>query len=929
MKKYFLIHNLQCRKCARDFTSSLTALSDISSATIDMDSCVLMVEHLESCTCDLFHKITQVIKKLDLDLGISPLPDHLKSRLNIKGIVQLVPGSRQAATHHQQNHGIVYNANTITSHQRDTILSDHGGCSGKEICYHTPKLTCPNCSSHILEELNDLNWVKSATYSLFTRQISITLSGDLPHDHLSQVQIIVHRHEPDVAVFYTTVEDLVQIPAGSTLIYLMPKLTCPNCSAHIVEELNNLDWIKSASYNLFTREMSISLSEALPCDHLSQIQQIVHNHEPDVEVIYQQSPSATILQSNAQSKETEHPEGAGSLLQLKYRIIGSVIVFVLAMILLHSAAAPVMLCNIIFLIAYVLVGIDVYILALKRIKGSLCSEQFLMVIASLGAIALGEYPEACAVMVLYQIGEYFQNQAIDKSRRSIQALLDLCPDTANLVTQEGLQEIPVSRIRVGDILSVRPGERIPCDGTVTRGQSFIDTSSITGESLPSSVAPGDSIFAGCIVQNGLIEFQSTKITAESTAARILKMVESSGARKARSENFITTFARYYTPTVVILSIVLTLIPTVFFDGVFTDWIQRSLIFLVVSCPCALVISIPLTYFSSIGIASRQGILVKGSSYLDALSKVKCIYFDKTGTLTKGNFKIRDIITTQFASRRQLLQILADCEQSSTHPLALALLQGAKAEGISPQQITKVEEIAGQGLKAKCQGATYLVGNRKLMAKFKVDLPPRDGSDTTEIFVAEPQRLLGIITIADEIKEDSAEAIASLKKLKIKTVMLTGDKKAAAQTVGRGLGLDEVHYELLPQDKVQIIEEEKKRHHEAFAVVGDGINDAPALALADVGFAMGGIGSDAANEAADIVIMGDSPAKIPQALQLSRQTRIIVWENIIFAIGVKIVLLILGALGMIGMWLAIFGDVGVMIIAVINALRMLILRKKTN
>ena len=575
-----------------------------------------------------------------------------------------------------------------------------------------------------------------------------------------------------------------------------------------------------------------------------------------------------------------------------------------------------------YAVPYAVIGYDVVFKAARNIAhGQVFDENFLMMIATVGAFATGEYIEAAAVMLFYQVGELFQSVAVGKSRRSISALMDIRPDHANIEVGGELTEADPEDVAVGDEIIIKPGERIPLDGVVLEGEGTVDTSALTGESLPRTVRPGDDVVSGCINQTGLLKVQVTKPFGESTVARILELVENSASKKAHAENFITRFARVYTPAVCFAALALAVIPPIFAGGWLT-WLHRALIFLVISCPCALVISVPLSFFGGIGGASREGILVKGGSYLEVLSRSGTVVFDKTGTLTKGVFNVTAVHPQEIPEAR-LLELAAYAESYSTHPIAKSILDALNKEP-DRSRIASYEELSGRGVKAVIDGDEVCVGNDKLMEEIGVKWHPCHHAGTT-VHAAVNGRYAGHIVISDELKETSREAVSALKAQGVgKTVMLTGDSRAVGEDTAKRLGMDEVHTELLPADKVEKVEEllSSKAAGSALVFVGDGINDAPVLSRADIGIAMGAMGSDAAIEAADIVLMDDDPAKVALAIRISRKTLRIVRENIIFALGVKAAVLILGALGFATMWAAVFADVGVSVIAILNAMRCL-------
>ena len=589
-----------------------------------------------------------------------------------------------------------------------------------------------------------------------------------------------------------------------------------------------------------------------------------------------------------------------------------------------SVSPPVFL--ILYLIPYLIIGWDVLWRAVRNIAhGQVFDENFLMALATVGALAIGEYPEAGAVMLFYQVGELFQSYAVDQSRKSITALMDIRPDYANIEAEGGLKQVDPEDVAVGDAIVVKAGERIPLDGVVLEGSSTVDTAALTGESLPREIQPGDDVISGCVNLSGLLKVRVTKAFEESTVAKILDLVENSASKKAKAENFITKFARYYTPIVVLAAVALALLPPLLTSIPWVDSIQRALNFLVVSCPCALVISVPLSFFGGIGGASKDGILVKGGNYLEVLARTEIVVFDKTGTLTRGVFNVT-AIHPDHCDQGQLLELAALAECWSDHPISRSLKE-AYGQEIDAARVSSVEEVAGRGVKAVVDGHTICAGNDKLMEDIGVSWHPCHRVGTT-VHVASDGVYLGHIVISDEVKPDAKEAVAALKAAGVrKTVMLTGDAQAVGEDVAKQLGLDEVHTQLLPADKVERVEALLKEVSPkgALAFVGDGINDAPVLSRADIGIAMGALGSDAAIEAADIVLMDDDPARIALAMDISRRTVRIVYQNIVFALAIKAACLALGALGLAGMWLAIFADVGVMVLAVLNATRALYTR----
>lgn len=576
----------------------------------------------------------------------------------------------------------------------------------------------------------------------------------------------------------------------------------------------------------------------------------------------------------------------------------------------------------VFLAAYLIIGGDVVKKAVKNIgQGQIFDENFLMAIATIGAFFVGEYAEAVAVMLFYQVGECFQSYAVNRSRKSIADLMDIRPDYANVIREGTAVEVGPEEVEIGETILVRPGERIPLDGKVLKGASSLDTMALTGESLPRDVAEGGDVISGCVNLSGVLEIQVSKGFGESTVAKILDLVENAGSKKSEAEHFITKFARYYTPVVVGLAALLAVVPPLAVGGGWADWIYRALSFLVISCPCALVISIPLSFFGGLGGASREGILIKGSNYLEALADAEAIVMDKTGTLTKGVFGVRKIVPAQGCSEEEVLETAAYAESFSNHPISRSLVE-AYGKEIDDSRLKDVEETAGHGICAFLDGQRILAGNDKLMKSRKVEAKSPEEAGTV-VHVAKEQKYLGYIVIADEVKADAKTAVDGFRAAGMKhIVMLTGDRKKTAESIARELGITEVYAELLPGDKVEQVEKllAAKSEKGKLVFVGDGINDAPVLARADIGVAMGGLGSDAAIEAADVVIMTDEPSKIVKAMQISKRTLGIVKQNIVFAIGVKVLVLLLAALGMASMWAAVFADVGVAVIAILNAMR---------
>ena len=652
---------------------------------------------------------------------------------------------------------------------------------------------------------------------------------------------------------------------------------------------------------------------------LDTVTTIVHSHEPDVEVSEKQLEATAPVKKDEKAAVYNDEDKKRTI-----RLAVGAVVYAIGMALTVFAKLPTLAELAFLIVAYVILGWDVVWQAVKNItRGQVFDEHFLMSVSTIGAFAIGEYPEAVAVMLFYQVGEFFQSLAVKRSRKSISDLMDICPDSATVKRNGVLQVVSPESVAVGEIIVVKPGEKIPLDGIVVDGESMLDTKALTGESVPRSIRKGDEALSGCINQSGLLTLKVTKSFGESTVSKITDLVENASARKAPTENFITTFARYYTPVVVGMAAVLAIIPPLVLGGGWSEWLRRGFVFLIVSCPCALVISIPLTFFGGIGAASKRGVLVKGSNYLEALNKVSVVVFDKTGTLTKGVFEVANIIPAAGYQKEQVLEYAAQAESYSNHPIAKSIL-ATYGKPIDQKQFSGFEEISGHGISVMVQGKKVLAGNSKLMESEKIAYAACDAAGT-KFYVAADGSYVGCILIADEVKPDSKCAIAELKKIGVeKTVMLTGDDERIGKSVADELGLDAYYAQLWPDQKVEKLEmlDKQKRQGSKLAFVGDGINDAPVLARADVGIAMGGLGSDAAIEAADVVLMTDEPSKLVEAIDVAKATKRIVMQNIVIALGIKSVFLVLGALGMAGMWEAVFGDVGVTIIAVLNAMRIL-------
>ena len=776
-------------------------------------------------------------------------------------------------------------------------------------------LDCPNCSAKIEKEVGELDGVTSSTVNLMKQTLTIQVTPDTANTIADKVETIVHSHEPDVEVQERTATQISKT-------YLLKGLDCPNCSAKIEKEVGELDGVTSSTVNLMKQTLTVQVEKTAAESLLEKITTIVHSHEPDVPVSEYAVEAAASRKAAVDSDDDDDDDG--NIKTRIARLITGAVLYALGIAL--SAFAHVSLpVELGFLIvSYIILGGDVVLRAVKNIlKGQVFDEHFLMSLSTIGAFVIGEYPEAVAVMLFYQIGELFQDMAVKHSRKSIADLMDIRPDEATVKRNGELLTVAPETVAVGEVIVVKPGEKIPLDGVVLEGESMLDTKALTGESVPRDVRKGDDALSGCINQSGVLTIQVTKAFEESTVSKIIDLVENASSRKASTENFITTFARYYTPVVVIMAAILAIVPPLAFGGEWFDWIHRGFVFLVISCPCALVISIPLTFFGGIGSASKHGVLVKGSNYLEALNNVSVVVFDKTGTLTKGVFNVTDIFPANGFTSDQVLEYAAKAESFSTHPIAKSILTAYGRE-IDQNTISDYKELSGRGISVNESGRNVLAGNSKLMESEGISYTPCDKAGT-KAYVAVDGKFAGCILIADEVKPDSKKAISDLKKIGVgKTVMLTGDDEKIGKAVAGELGLDEYYAQLLPDQKVEKVEllDRQKRKGGKLAFVGDGINDAPVLARADVGIAMGGLGSDAAIEAADVVLMTDEPGKLVEAIGVAKETKKIVMQNITIALGIKGIFLILGAFGIAGMWEAVFGDMGVAMIAILNALRIL-------
>ena len=859
MKRVFILKGLDCPNCSAKIEKEVGALPGVESSVVNLMQQTLTVQSEKSADTTLAEQVETIVHSHEPDVEVSEKTEPAVTK------VYLLKG-----------------------------------------------LDCPNCSAKIEKEVGELGGVASSTVNLMNQTLTVQAGTSVATSLLDTVTTIVHSHEPDVEVSEKT-------EPAVTKVYLLKGLDCPNCSAKIEKEVGELDGVTSSTVNLMNQTLTVQAGTSVAASLLDTVTTIVHSHEPDVEVSEKQLEATAPVKKDEKAAVYNDEDKKRTI-----RLAVGAVVYAIGMALTVFAKLPTLAELAFLIVAYVILGWDVVWQAVKNItRGQVFDEHFLMSVSTIGAFAIGEYPEAVAVMLFYQVGEFFQSLAVKRSRKSISDLMDIRPDSATVKRNGVLQVVSPESVAVGEIIVVKPGEKIPLDGIVVDGESMLDTKALTGESVPRSIRKGDEALSGCINQSGLLTLKVTKSFGESTVSKIIDLVENASARKAPTENFITTFARYYTPVVVGMAAVLAIIPPLVLGGGWSEWLRRGFVFLIVSCPCALVISIPLTFFGGIGAASKRGVLVKGSNYLEALNKVSVVVFDKTGTLTKGVFEVANIIPAAGYQKEQVLEYAAQAESYSNHPIAKSIL-ATYGKPIDQKQFSGFEEISGHGISVMVQGKKVLAGNSKLMESEKIAYAACDAAGT-KFYVAADGSYVGCILIADEVKPDSKCTIAELKKIGVeKTVMLTGDDERIGKSVADELGLDAYYAQLLPDQKVEKLEmlDKQKRQGSKLAFVGDGINDAPVLARADVGIAMGGLGSDAAIEAADVVLMTDEPSKLVEAIDVAKATKRIVMQNIVIALGIKSVFLVLGALGMAGMWEAVFGDVGVTIIAVLNAMRIL-------
>ena len=851
------LKGLDCPHCAEKITADIKKLNELQNPQINLIKQELSAQTQQNCSAEeILTKVTQIVHKYEPDVEVI-----LEQERNLPQTIKV----------------------------------------------RLKGLDCAHCAEKITADIKKLNALQNPQINLIKQELSAqTQQNCSAEEILTKVTQIVHKYEPDVEVILEQERNLPQ-----TIKVRLKGLDCAHCAAEIEQGTKGLKEVKNATINLLKQEMEVTVEQGTSLSELlNSITEMTHRYEPDVEV--------SLVTNQEQKIQKQQKSDFQIALKKTLMRFGIGIIFFLAGELTKGQISYGL-----FLISYILFGYDVLWTAIKNIKrGQIFDENFLMSISTIGAIILNEMAEAVFVMMFYQIGETFQSYAVDRSRKSIAGLMNIRPDYANLAVGQEIKKVDPSEVSVGEYIVVKPGEKVPLDGVVAEGSGQIDTSALTGESLPSTVSAGENVYSGSLNLNGLLKIQVTKAFGESTVVKILEMVENATAKKSKTEQFITKFAKVYTPFVVCAAVLLAVLPPIITGEPFSMWLSRALIFLVISCPCALVLSVPLGFFSGIGEASKRGVLVKGSNYIHGLKDVNTVVFDKTGTLTKGIFEVVQINPAKNNTEQKVLNLAAKAEKASNHPIAKSITNCYESKyGFLTEEVENYKEIGGHGVCCTIEGKTILAGNEKLMKQFSISYTPYEGAGSI-VYVAENDVFAGSVVVADSIKEASKEAIKQLKALGVKnTVMLTGDNEITAQKVSKELEIDAYYAQLLPQNKVEILEKFLDEKGEAKVVfVGDGINDAPVLARADIGVAMGGIGSDAAIEAADVVIMNDDIRKIGDGIIIARNTNRIVNQNIVFALGVKAVVLVLGAVGIATMWLAVFADVGVAFIAILNSMR---------
>ncbi len=804
--------------------------------------------------------------------------------------------------HHEHDHGDSCGCGHDHGHE-------HSANARREV-YIVENLGCANCASKMEKKINALPGVEEATITFATKQLRV-LATD-PDALLPEMQRICASIESEVKLVPKKAN-----ASARTKVYIIDGLDCAHCASKVEERINQVPGVENAVLTYATKQLRITAEN--PDALIDEIRRVSASLEAGVTIV-ERDPSPKSSSDDASglsSKEKEEKKERRELISI---IIGAVF-FVVGEILSHMGMSTGVTLPV-FVIGYLILGAGVLVTAAKNIShGQVFDENFLMGIATLGAFAIGMYPEAMGVMLFYRIGEFFEHKAVERSRGQIMDAVDMRPEVVNLVQGDDIKVIPAENAKVGDVLMIRPGDRIPLDGVILEGESRLDTSPITGEPVPVAVKAGDDITSGCVNTSGQLKIRVEKPLSESMVTRILDSVENAAASKPKIDRFITRFSKVYTPIVVTLALVTAILPSLV-TGNWRQWIYTAITFLVMSCPCALVLSVPLAFFSGIGAGSKKGILFKGGVAMEALSNLGAVVMDKTGTVTEGNFKLQKVVSTGSISEDELLRITASCEQFSTHPIAVSIVTAAQEKGIALEKPASLEEIAGHGISASLAAGKVLCGNQKLLEENQIafDASSIDVGYGSEVFLAVDGKLAGYLVISDTLKSDAKSAISRLKKMGLRTVMLTGDAKESAEAVAKMAGIDEVHAKLLPQDKLSIMTKLREQNGNVM-FVGDGINDAPVLAGADVGAAMGS-GADAAIEAADAVFMTSSMESVPTAISIARSTNRIAVQNVVFALIIKIAVMILGLTGHPNMWLAVFADTGVAMLCVLNSIRIL-------
>ena len=887
LKRDILLGGLECSHCAKLIIKDVSNLEEVSKCNLDFETKKLTVDILDTYNGDeVVLKVVDIINSIEPNLDIDITINSVKSKKRQKGRYK-----------NMKSLSIKEVNDNVDPIKVEFILNG---------------LNCAHCAEVINEKVGKLEGVESSNLNFVNKKMTLNLTNKQNESEIIRKTIdIINNTEPGL--------DIVVNNSSKACIkkeIILGGLNCAHCAEVIGQKVSDLNEIESSDLNFINKKLTLLIKKDEDSNQvIEKVIKIINDTEPGLDI--------NVVENSKQAKESEEKNDNDSS---KKDLLKLIVGFGMYAVAIYQSTIGIesKLMNLLLIISYLVVGGGVIKKALKNMtKGRIFDENFLMLIATVGALAIGEVEEAVAVMLFYQLGEYLQGVAVGKSRKSIASLMNIRPDSANLKINNEIKVVSPENVKIGDVIVVKPGEKVPLDGVIIDGTSMVDTSAITGESVLRETSIGDDILSGFINKNSLLTVKVTKEYGESTVSKILDLVENASSKKSKTENFISKFSRYYTPIVVSLAVAIAIIPPILIQGAeFKEWLYRGLLFLVVSCPCALVLSIPLSFFSGIGYASKNGILIKGSNYLEALKDVDTVVFDKTGTLTKGVFNVTNINAVDI-SKEELLEYAAIAEVNSNHPIAKSIIN-AYGKNVDLNCIKSYEEIAAHGIRVQYNNDNILAGNEKLMKSNNI-LYNEAKEVGTVVYIAVNGIYKGYLVISDEVKEDSKEAIKNLKDIGIKeVVMLTGDNKDVANKVANDLNIDTVYSSLLPNEKVEKVEKiyEGRNEKEKVAFVGDGINDAPVLARVDVGIAMGALGSDAAIEAADVVLMTDEPNKIYKAIEISKKTNKIVWQNIIFALGVKIVVMILGAGGMATMWEAIFADVGVALIAVLNAMRIL-------